>query len=58
MTDSRERKNYKADMQKVGVSIPKAQHPVPMTATPVTKSDPGLGAQTIAHPFLKGKPQI
>ncbi len=58
MPDSRERKNYKADMQKTGVTVPKAQHPVPMTANPVSKSNPGLGATTIAHPFKNGKSSI
>lgn len=31
---------------------------IPMQATPVTKSDPGLGATTISHPFKAGKPRI
>jgi hypothetical protein len=57
-TNARERKLYRDMMQKKGVSVPNAQHPTPMTATPVSHSEPGLGAKTIAHPFKSGKPNI
>ena len=56
--DSRERKNYKAEMQKTGITVPASGKAVPMTATPVTKQNPGLGATTISHPFKAGKPLI
>lgn len=49
---------YKMEMQKKGVTVPGAQHPVPMTATPVTHCEPGLGAKTLSHPFKAGKPTI
>lgn len=59
MADSRNRKDYKLGVQAAGVSLPNTPFKaVPMTATPVTKRDPGLGAKTIAHPFKNGKPQI
>lgn len=55
-----ERKLYRAKAQKSGdtFGVEKAQHSVPMKATPVTKSDPGLGAATLPHPYKAGKSKI
>jgi hypothetical protein len=67
-----EKKRYRAEMQlkHAGGGYPvkppdhdtfgvgKHGHPVPMKATPITESNPGLGATTIAHPFKHGKTKI
>lgn len=55
-----EHKKFREQHQKAGSTwgVQKAQKPVPMTATPVTKSDPGLGATTLSHPFKNGKQKI
>lgn len=49
---------YKMEMQKKGITVGPADVPRPMTATPVSKKEPGLGAATIPHPFKAGKPTI
>ena len=56
-TNSRERKLFREEMQKANATfeVGKAQHPVPMKATPVTKQDPGLGARSIVHPYKAGR---
>jgi hypothetical protein len=57
-TNSRNRKNYRAELQKAGFSLEnQPAKAVTSTATPVTHKDPGLGAKTISHPF-KSKPNI
>lgn len=55
-----ERKLFRQEKQASGdtFGVQKAQHSVPMKATPVTKSDPGLGATTLSHPYKAGKPKI
>jgi hypothetical protein len=49
---------YKMEMQKKGISVGPADKPRPMTANPVSKQEPGLGAATIPHPFKAGKTTI
>lgn len=60
MADSRERKNYKAEMQKVGISIPNTPFKaIPMVANPVqARPLRNLGASPKPHPFKNGKPTI
>lgn len=55
---SMEKKLYRAEMQKKGVTLPNPQIPVPETANPVTHKEPGLGAKTLVHSFKAGKPRI
>lgn len=49
---------YKMEMQAKGIREPNIPAGIPMKATPITKPDPGLGAKTISHPYLKGTTKI
>ena len=51
-------KAYRAEMQKKGITVEGLPHGVPMTATPITKHDPGLGAKNFPHPYLKRTTKI
>lgn len=53
-------KEYKLAIQKKGVKMPKAQHPVPSTANPInnTYEQVNLGAPKVSHPFKAGKQSI
>lgn len=57
---SPESPTYKEEMQKKGGNMGVVARPngIPMKETPVTKSDPGLGAATLPHPYKAGKPRI
>jgi len=55
---SGQQKVYRDAGQQSGYSCPPLPKGVPMNANPVTKTNPGLGAKTIAHPFKAGKPSI
>lgn len=59
MADSRNRKDYKMEMQKSGVSIPNTPFAAkPMVANPVSKRSSGLGGSDFPHPFKASKPTI
>ena len=57
---SPESPTFREEMQKKDGTFDVVARPkgIPMKATPVTKSDPGLGAATLPHPYKAGKPRI